>query len=175
MPSINPGVSESGRHAEDLRQPVPGEPQRGASPPKGFRSIFVKQSGCPPLEFEERVFKACLYWHAKPFAWVFKSLNPRFFELDRTMIRYLGDTINSREVGTEIACFREANLAHPSFFRTLLRIRVSGRKAGHLATTLLARARRGEARETENELPGTSVEQQVADLLASPSLGNIAR
>jgi len=61
-----------------------------------------------------------------------------FFAMDFEFIRYLGESIGLREAGADLLSFRDANLGKPSFWRTGLKIRVSGRKANRLARQLFA-------------------------------------
>jgi hypothetical protein len=63
-------------------------------------------------------------------------LEPDFFAEDFKFLRYLGESTGLREVGLDLLSFRDANLGKPSFWRTSLRIRVSGRKASRLARQL---------------------------------------
>ena len=56
-------------------------------------------------------------------------------------IHDLGDAIGSREASAEASNFQDANRARSSFWRTGLKIRVSGRKATALAHRLFADAR----------------------------------
>ena len=67
-----------------------------------------------------------------------RRLSPDFFKEDFKFIRYLGDSTGLREVGVDLLNYRAANLGKPSFWRTGLKIRVSGRKASRLAQQLFA-------------------------------------
>jgi hypothetical protein len=84
------------------------------------------------------MFRKCLYWHARWLAPLVRRLKPDFFAEDFKFIRYLGSSIGLREAGADLLNFRDANLGKPSFWRTTLKICVSGRKAGRLAQQLCA-------------------------------------
>ena len=98
--------------------------------------LFCQRFRCPPSEYEERAFRKCLYWQGRLLAPVVRRLNPDFFVEDFKFIRYLGESTGLREVGVDLLSFRDANVGKPSFWRTTLKIRVSGRKAGRLARRL---------------------------------------
>lgn len=106
-----------------------------------FQALFCEQFGCLPSEYEERAFRHCLYAHARFLAPSLRGLNPDFFSQDFAFIRYLGEATGMREARAQAADFQDANRAKPSFLRTGLRIRVSGRKAGRLAQRLFVRGR----------------------------------
>ncbi len=106
-----------------------------------FQLLACQRFNCPTSEYEERVFKKCLYWHARLLVPVVRRLKPDFFAEDVKFIRYLGASTGLREVDADLMSFRDANLGRPSFWRTTLKIRVSGRKASRLAQQLLAAER----------------------------------
>ena len=105
---------------------------------QNFQLLVCQRFSCPPSEYEERVFRKCLYWHARLLVPVVRRLNPDFFTEDFKFIRYLGESIGLRETNADLMNFRDANLGKPSFWRTGLKIRVSGRKASRLAQQLFA-------------------------------------
>ena len=106
-----------------------------------FQLLACQRFNCPPSEYEARVFGKCLYWHARLLAPVVQRLSPDFFVEDFKFIRYLGESTGLREVGVDLLNFRAANLGKPSFWRTGLKIRVSGRKVSRLAQQLFAAER----------------------------------
>jgi len=108
---------------------------------QNFQLLACQRFNCPPSEYEERVFRRCLYWHARLLAPVGRRLKPDFFVEDLKFIRYLGQSTGFREVGVDLLNFRAANLGKPSLWRTGLKIRVSGRKASRLAQQLFAAER----------------------------------
>jgi hypothetical protein len=67
---------------------------------------------------------------------VVRRLNPSFFAEDFKFIGYLGASTSLREVNADLMNFRDVNSGNPSFWRTGLKIRVSGRKASGLAQQL---------------------------------------
>lgn len=108
--------------------------------PQQFRSLFCCRFGCPDSEYERRAFRRCLYWHARLLGPLARWLNPDFFVEDRRFIRYLGDATDLREASVDALNFQATNAAHPRFWRTGCKIRVSGRKASRLAQELFSGA-----------------------------------
>ena len=82
-----------------------------------------------------------MYTHAKPLASLVRKLQPAFFNEDFKFIDYLGEATDLREVSAYAADFQDANFARRGFWRTRLRIRVSGRKATRLAQRLFSQSR----------------------------------
>ena len=111
-------------------------------PAHQFRSLFCRRFDCSDAQYEERAFRKCLYWHAKFLFPLWRRLRLEFFVEDFNFIRYLGEATRMQEVRADAADFREANLARRNFWRTTLRIRVSGRKATRFAQQLFSDARR---------------------------------
>ncbi len=107
-----------------------------------FQVLVCQRFNCPPSQYEERVFRKCLYWHARLLAPVVRRVKPDFFAKDLKFIRYLGASSSMREAGVDLLNFRDVNLGNPSFWRTGLKIRVSGRKASSLAHQLFAEERK---------------------------------
>ena len=111
-------------------------------PKRAFKILFCERFRCPPSDYEQRVFRKCLYPHARLLAPLIRLLNPNFFTDDFKFVHYLGEATGTREVNAEMLAFQDTNRGKPSFTRTGLRIRVSGRKAAALAQRLLTEARR---------------------------------
>ena len=107
-------------------------------PKQEFQLLVCQRFNCPASEYEERVFRKCLYWHARLLAPVMRMLKPEFFVEDFKFIRYLDASTGLREVSADLMNFRDANSGEPSFWRTTLKIRVSGRKARSMAKQLFA-------------------------------------
>jgi hypothetical protein len=107
-----------------------------------LQSLFCQRFNCPLSEYEERAFKKCLYWRARLLAPLVRRLDPEFFAADRRFIRYLGAATDLREANVDALNFQSSNRAHPSLWRTGLKIRVSGRKATMLAQQLFGGANR---------------------------------
>jgi hypothetical protein len=105
-------------------------------PAPQFQALFCKQFGCPPAEYERLAFRKCLYWHARWLAPFARQLKPDFFLQDLKFLQELGAATGLRETKQEMLNFQDANMARRSFWRTGLKIRVSGRKAGRLARRL---------------------------------------
>ena len=103
-----------------------------------LQSLFCERFGCSEAEYEERAFKRCLYWHARLLAPALRLLSPGLFDWDFKFIRYLGAATDWREAKTDVNNFHVLNDGTPSFWRELLRLRVSGRKATELAYQLFS-------------------------------------
>ena len=104
-----------------------------------FQLLFCQRLDCPSSEYEKRAFRKCLYWHARLLAPLVRMVKPDFFAEDFKFIRYLGAATDLREAGVDLLNFRDVNRGQPSFWRTGLKIRVSGRKASRLARELFTR------------------------------------
>ena len=109
---------------------------------QGFKALFCEHFNCPPADYDDRAFKRCLYWHARFFVPVVRLLSSRFFVEDLKLIDALGLATDRREAHSEILSFQDANRANKSLWRTGLKIRVSGRKAGDLVQQLFSEERR---------------------------------
>jgi hypothetical protein len=103
-----------------------------------FRALFCERLHCLPSDYEERVFRACLYRHAKLVAPVLRKMKPDLFTRDFKFIGYLGETTEPIQAIECALDYQDANFAARSFLRTVCRIRVSGRKAVALARQLFA-------------------------------------
>lgn len=107
-------------------------------PTQRLQMLFCERFHCPAAEYEHRMFRKSLYWHARLLAPLLPSLKADFFALDLQFVRYLGESTGPREVVVDLLNFRDANLGRGNFWRTALKLRVSGRKAGRLAQELFA-------------------------------------
>ena len=106
-----------------------------------FQVLFCQRFKCPASEYEARAFRQCLYWHARLLAPVVRMLKPDFFAADFKFIRYLGEVTDLQEATVDLLNFRDMTLSKRGFWRTDLKIRVSGRKASRLARELFAAKR----------------------------------
>jgi ADP-ribosylglycohydrolase len=104
-----------------------------------FQSLFCERFGCPPEDYEERAFRKLLYWHARLFAPVVRTIKPDFFADDFEFIRYLGNAVDVRQAKVDVLDFRDLDRKHWRLLHTGLRIRVSHRKARRLAFQLLGK------------------------------------
>ena len=104
-----------------------------------FLVLFSHEFECPLSDNEQRAFGQLLYWHARPVAELVRKIWPDFFADDFNFIRCLGETTNLREVKATAAEFRDTNVARQNFWRTGLKIRVSGRIATRLARELFSK------------------------------------
>ena len=110
-----------------------------------FKVLFCEKFGCPPEGYEERAFRKCLYWHARFLAPVIRMISPDFFFEDFKFIRYLGDSLGVRDATVDIRNYSDVNRRNLEFFRTSLKIRVSGQKANRLVHQLFQQTQGAEA------------------------------
>jgi hypothetical protein len=117
-----------------MNSSTPSTPQESGSgqAEPDFMSLFCEQNRCPLSEFEERAFRACLYWRARILAPIIRLLWPRYFDRDFALIRYLAKCRSRRNAINELAAYMEANSDSGGFPRKLLHIRISARKASAL-------------------------------------------
>jgi hypothetical protein len=100
---------------------------------RDLRSLFCERLNCPPSEFEKRVFRKCLYFHARLTAPLLRWLDPGWFERDLLFIRDFGNAKNRQQVTAELDAFHYREHLLPRYARVSLRLRVSVRKANKLA------------------------------------------
>jgi hypothetical protein len=105
-----------------------------------FKSLYCEKFGCPPENYEERVFRSSLYWHARLLAPVLRTVKPDFFVEDFKFIRYLGDALDARQAKVDVLDFKDLDRKNWRFLHSGMRIRVSHRKARRLAFQLFAEA-----------------------------------
>lgn len=105
-----------------------------------LQQLFCKRLGCSPNDYEKRAFQLLLYGHAKIIAPALRRLRPGFFAEDFRFIRAFGTATDLREANASAADFQDCNAARRSFWRSRLKIRVSGLKATNLAHELLEQA-----------------------------------
>lgn len=103
-----------------------------------FQRLFCERFGCLADQYENQVFQRLLYGHAKIFAPALRRFNPAFFAEDLKFIFYLGQATDFWEANASVADFQDSNAARRSFWRSRLKIRVSGRKATELARQMFA-------------------------------------
>jgi hypothetical protein len=98
--------------------------------------LFCEKFECSPENYEERAFRKFLYWHARFLAPVIRIVYPGFFLEDFKFIRYLGDSVDTRQARVDVLDFKDINRKRWRMLHGSLRIRVSGRKASRLALQL---------------------------------------
>jgi len=108
-------------------------------PRPDFESLFCELHHCPPEEFAERAFRACLPWRARPLAPILRAMLPHYFDPDFAFIRYLAKTPGRRDAMNELAAFVETNKAKGGFARNFLHIRISPRKTSKLIARIFER------------------------------------
>ena len=91
------------------------------------------------MEFEERALQKCLCWRARLLAPLIRIIQPRFFEPDFALIRYLGTTLGRRNAINELAAYIETIKARGGFARKFLGFRISARKTSDLIALVFER------------------------------------
>lgn len=109
-------------------------------PEPTFQVMFCEHWHCPVSEFEDRILAEYLYPHARLLAPLLKSFASNFFAPDLKLIRRLAMSTDLREALNDLLDFKDAN-ARSNFWRTQLKLRVSGRRAGGLVRTMFQRER----------------------------------
>lgn len=111
-----------------------------------FRSLFCEAYGCAPDDFEQQLFRRCLYRPLAPLALLIARLKPAFFHEDLSFLREVGAATSRSEVVSELNRFYGRNLRDKNWIRKLLAIRVSGKRVLTLYRGLLRRRRQARAR-----------------------------
>lgn len=104
--------------------------------PKTFRETYCERFGVDLAGFEAHALRRCLYPHARPIGFLRRCLGRPPFVPDIDWISAVGHCTDRHEVRHEL----NAALAYDpigSFWRRLLRIRVSGKRVLQLAGELL--------------------------------------
>ena len=101
-----------------------------------LKILFCRHFGCPVADFEKRMFKRCLYAHARFLAPFIRVIRPRFFDPDHAFIEWLGRTTDLSDVMDAATHFHDKVGFQEGFCFNVLKIRVSGSKALRLARKL---------------------------------------
>ena len=118
-----------------------------------FQDLFCERFSCLPEHFEARAFRELLYGHAKIIALLLCAVRRGFFANDLKFIGHLGQATDLQEANATAADFQDST--RRSFWRSRLKIRVSGRKASELARQLFAEIQTptGRGRREEERAP----------------------
>ncbi|HVY70089.1 MAG TPA: hypothetical protein VHH73_09180 [Verrucomicrobiae bacterium] len=98
---------------------------------------YCEQTGCPPGQFEEKIFNECLPPSAMPLARLVRRFRPHFFQSDFLAIRYCGEATSFQAIRSEIDSFAQENRDRGGFLRRNLKLRISGRRLMDVARQLL--------------------------------------
>jgi hypothetical protein len=93
-----------------------------------FRDAFCALRGCPPDAYEEEMFRASLYPHARLFAGMIRRLRPTFFREDFDIVRELAWVNSPAIFQSEVNRFHGRNVRCRNLLRTALLIRISGKR-----------------------------------------------
>ncbi len=101
-----------------------------------FQELYCAKHGCSPEQFHRRVFRHCLYPHARPIAPLIRLLNYDFFAADRTLLLSVAEAVSMKRVREEVRdYFWDSN--NRGWMREALRIRMSGQRLKDLARQYL--------------------------------------
>ena len=96
--------------------------------PTNFKTAFCSTYRCGPEDFEAAVFRRALFRHALLVAWWCRWRKPDFFREDLDFIHEVGALTDPDLFRQEVNYFYGRNLRDKGWLRTLLRIRVSGKR-----------------------------------------------
>lgn len=102
-----------------------------------FGSRFCAARKCSPLEFADRVFLLCLYFHVIPVAVLLWPWRRRCFAADYALIEQVGAMRCTANYGLELGRMRTKDWVGGSF-RRLFRFRISTRRLGELMEAIMA-------------------------------------
>ena len=105
---------------------------------KELKVLFCERFNCVAEDYEKRMFRRCLYWHARWMIPIARRSNAKYFDEDFNLVRELGYVIDFRQATFEIRAYQIANRQKKNILRNILRIRVSGMKAADLAKKLFS-------------------------------------
>ncbi len=103
--------------------------------PMTLAERFCQRHNLPLARFESAVFSRSLYPHARLLRYLVVFFYPRFFEIDRELIRGVGTLSSSRDFRIEELTFHD----HPQngrFLRRVLHLRVSTRRVQNMVSSL---------------------------------------
>ncbi len=113
-----------------------------------FRQLFSEKRGVDAEQFERKLFYKCLFRHALPFAWLLQRCDKDFFDEDFGMLRDVASARNTDEVICEVNRFFGRNARDKSFLRTVLFLRVSGKRVLRTYRALLKDGKNVPGKET---------------------------
>ena len=122
MSPVNPVPNHESHHPEN---PSPDKTGRT------FRDLYCAQFRCPPEQFVNRIFRRCLFLHAKPAAWVIVFINKWYFNTDFYFIKNVGNLTNPRDFGGEESQYLRS-VHYEGGLRHFLRLRISNRRLHRL-------------------------------------------
>jgi hypothetical protein len=93
-----------------------------------FRALFCQKSVYPPEKFKSKLFWRSLYPMAAPLAVLIVFFNPRFFELDYTLIDEVGEMKDMADLQPAIDTYLDCCWLSRSYLHDRLRIRISTRR-----------------------------------------------
>lgn len=101
-----------------------------------FLAIYCEKHGCSADQFHQRVFRHCVYPHARPFVPFVRWLIDDFFIADRTLLANVAHAVTMKRIREEVRdYFWDSN--NRGWLRETLRIRMSGQRLKELAREYL--------------------------------------
>ena len=101
-----------------------------------FRKLYCEQHTCPLEHFEDHLLRTSLYRVSLPLSSLVGRIHPEFFALDRALIRQLAVVCTQKEFRAEVEDFRRELRRTRKWFKSALRLRVSGRRLLPLSVLL---------------------------------------
>lgn len=102
-----------------------------------LKSAYCQKYDCSPDQFEEKVFRKCLYPQARLVASFIRLFSHRFFFYDFELLNSVGEASTLSEIVADIGAFRCNPRWQGGVLRRTLRIRISGKRLIALAKGLL--------------------------------------
>ncbi len=93
-----------------------------------FKEAFCHRYRCPATEYEQRVFRYCLYRRAIPLAALLQQLQPGFFREEVELTQRLASDTGLEEIHASVRDYQFSNQRHRHWLRTGWRMRMSGRR-----------------------------------------------
>ncbi len=98
---------------------------------ESLQKAFCRKFSCPPEEFERKAFAAVVYPHVRIFL-LLGGYRSDYFGPDRAVVSYCGRLCSRVELDRELGEFAQMP-ENRKFLRSVLRLRVSGRRIKRLA------------------------------------------
>jgi hypothetical protein len=101
-------------------------------PPPTFQEIYCRRHKLAPGDYERRLVRDGLYWHARLLRWALRLWGGReYFLADREFVRHVGELTEWRGFGPEADEFHRHH-HNGRYARRVLRLRVSAGRLGRL-------------------------------------------
>lgn len=106
-----------------------------------FRTAYCKVYDCPVKEFEPRVLRQTLFWHARLLRSLVRPVRPESFYAEYLLIKQAGDKILISDVQLDVD-FYQHKYVNGFTMRESFKARVSGRRLVGLARRVINQAKK---------------------------------